>query len=115
MAAISVSSAVLVKATPAVLSSSKNGVNGTTLSMPQQTAFARSVNMVCKAESSEDVGSTSRRAALTLFAGAAAVLVRASPAEAAYGEAGEQRIKLNQNTYAVNATVVLVSISWQTV
>ena len=90
MAAISASSAMLVKATPAVLTSSKNGVNGTTLSMPQQPAFVKSVNMVCKAESSEESVSTSRRAALTLFAGAAAIVLRASPAEAAYGEAGEQ-------------------------
>lgn len=56
-------------------------------------AVGRTQLFVCKAQKSDEAASdaavvTSRRAALSLLAGAAAVAVKVSPAAAAYGEAG---------------------------
>jgi photosystem II oxygen-evolving enhancer protein 2 len=51
-------------------------------------AAAPRAQLVCKAQKQDEGSAVSRRAALALVAGAAAVGVKAAPAAAAYGEAG---------------------------
>jgi photosystem II oxygen-evolving enhancer protein 2 len=51
-------------------------------------AAAARAQLVCKAQKQDEGSAVSRRAALALVAGAAAVGVKAAPAAAAYGEAG---------------------------
>jgi photosystem II oxygen-evolving enhancer protein 2 len=63
-------------------------------------AVGRTQLLVCKAQKNDEAASdasavvTSRRAALSLLAGAAAVAVKVSPAAAAYGEAGTKKERL---------------------
>ena len=63
-------------------------------------AVGRTQLLVCKAqkndEAAPDAVVTSRRAALSLLAGAAAVAVKVSPAAAAYGESGKHERALIQ-------------------
>jgi len=80
--------AFVAQVSPAALGSASS-FKGQTLPSAQPAAVAaRSQKLVCRAEKSEDVAVTSRRAALSLLAGAAALsFANAEPAQAAYGEA----------------------------
>eukprot|EP00270_Netrium_digitus_P003457 TRINITY_DN1401_c0_g1_i3.p1 TRINITY_DN1401_c0_g1~~TRINITY_DN1401_c0_g1_i3.p1 ORF type:complete len:267 (-),score=68.80 TRINITY_DN1401_c0_g1_i3:550-1350(-) len=80
------SSTVMALNAGVALASSRNGVNGSTFAVPQKVQVIRAANIVCRAEKVEYDSAVSRRAALTFFAGAAALTLKAAPAEAAYGE-----------------------------
>jgi photosystem II oxygen-evolving enhancer protein 2 len=60
----------------------------TTARFGAAAAAAPRAQLVCKAQKQDEGSAVSRRAALALVAGAAAVGVKAAPAAAAYGEAG---------------------------
>eukprot|EP00897_Mesotaenium_endlicherianum_P007380 jgi/Mesen1/6670/ME000342S05759 len=84
-AASSLASALVSKTSLAAFSSSKSSANGTVVSLPQKVSV-KSVNLTCRAQKVEEEA-VSRRAAITLLAGAAALTVKVNAAEAAYGEA----------------------------
>ncbi|KAK1681599.1 hypothetical protein QYE76_042447 [Lolium multiflorum] len=85
-------------------------------------AVGRTQLLVCKAQKNDEAASdatavvTSRRAALSLLAGAAAVAVKVSPAAAAYGEAANVFGKAKKNTdfktYTGEGFKLLVPAKW---
>lgn len=68
------------------LSSVNSSINGTALNVTAKTASVRVASIKIRAEKSEE-SAVSRRAALSLIAAAAAISLKPSSAEAAYGEA----------------------------
>ncbi|BBN02703.1 photosystem II oxygen-evolving enhancer protein 2 [Marchantia polymorpha subsp. ruderalis] len=91
MAAVTAASVSVATFASASLSSSRSSVNGVAVIAPVKVApfVTKSVGVVsCRAESSDEkVAPVSRRLALSLLAGVAAVSSRVNPASAAYGEA----------------------------
>ncbi|KAG6550949.1 hypothetical protein Mapa_007564 [Marchantia paleacea] len=89
MAAVTTASVSAATFTAASLSSSRSSVNGVAVVAPVKAFVTKSVGVVsCRAESSDErVAPVSRRLALSLLAGVAAVSSRVNPASAAYGEA----------------------------
>uniref|UniRef100_A0A0F7CZA0 23 kDa subunit of oxygen evolving system of photosystem II n=1 Tax=Pelargonium echinatum TaxID=122254 RepID=A0A0F7CZA0_9ROSI len=72
--------------------------------------------VVCKAQKQEDAGSVSRRLALTVLIGTAAVGSKVSPADAAYGEAANVFGKPKTNTdflpYVGDGFKILIPAKW---
>ena len=68
-------------------------------SSQRHLSLSKPVQIVCKAQQhhEDDNSAVSRRLALTLLVGAAAVGSKVSPADAAYGEAGA--LKKNKRTF----------------
>lgn len=83
MAASLASTSLAVKS----LGSARSGFSGAAVSAPQNTSVVKVGTFQCRA-SAEEQEAVSRRSALALVAGAAALSLKASPAFAAYGEAG---------------------------
>ncbi|KAM3366460.1 hypothetical protein ACQJBY_015711 [Aegilops geniculata] len=84
-------------------------------------AVGRTQLFVCKAQKNDEAASdaavvTSRRAALSLLAGAAAVAVKVSPAAAAYGEAANVFGKAKKNTdfvaYSGEGFKLMIPAKW---
>lgn len=84
-------------------------------------AVGRTQLFVCKAQKNDEAASdasvvTSRRAALSLLAGAAAVAVKVSPAAAAYGEAANVFGKAKKNTdfvaYSGDGFKLMIPAKW---
>jgi photosystem II oxygen-evolving enhancer protein 2 len=85
-------------------------------------AVGRTQLLVCKAQKNDEAASdatavvTSRRAALSLLAGAAAVALKVSPAAAAYGEAANVFGKAKKNTdfktYSGEGFKLLIPAKW---
>ena len=76
---------------------------------PRLAAPRSSQLFVCKAQKPDaaaDQSDVSRRAALALFVGVAAVGAKVSPAAAAYGEAGNQR---NHRRGVLNSLLTLIN------
>uniref|UniRef100_A0A0F7H1F2 23 kDa subunit of oxygen evolving system of photosystem II n=2 Tax=Pelargonium TaxID=4030 RepID=A0A0F7H1F2_9ROSI len=72
--------------------------------------------VVCKAQKQEDAGSVSRRLALTVLIGTAAVGSKVSPADAAYGEAANVFGKPKTNTdflpYVGDGFKIMIPAKW---
>lgn len=68
------------------LSATRSAFSGAAVSAPQQVSTVKVASFQCRA-SAEESEAVSRRSALALVAGAAALSLKASPALAAYGEA----------------------------
>lgn len=83
MAASLASTSLTVKS----LSSASSAFSGAAVSAPQRTSVVKVGAFQCRA-AAQDEEAVSRRGALALVAGAAALSLKASPALAAYGEAG---------------------------
>ncbi|VAH30709.1 unnamed protein product [Triticum turgidum subsp. durum] len=84
-------------------------------------AVGRTQLFVCKAQKNDEAASdaavvTSRRAALSLLAGAAAIAVKVSPAAAAYGEAANVFGKAKKNTdfvaYSGEGFKLMIPAKW---
>eukprot|EP00475_Leptophrys_vorax_P002969 TRINITY_DN116_c0_g1_i2.p1 TRINITY_DN116_c0_g1~~TRINITY_DN116_c0_g1_i2.p1 ORF type:complete len:258 (+),score=56.87 TRINITY_DN116_c0_g1_i2:121-894(+) len=78
------------------IAATSSSINGTAVVAPKKAAATKAVAFSVRAQKSEEV---SRRSAVTLLAGAAAALtLKAAPAEAAYGEAANVFGKAKTNT-----------------
>ncbi|CAI5931892.1 unnamed protein product [Closterium sp. NIES-64] len=75
-------------ATSVALKSLSSSFSGAAVAAPQKAVAAKAGAFTCRAQKSEEEVVVSRRNAVTLLAGAAAALtLKAAPAQAAYGEA----------------------------
>ncbi|KAL3686684.1 hypothetical protein R1sor_012993 [Riccia sorocarpa] len=115
--AASTLSVAKVAALPASLASSRSATQGSPVcvALPSSTAASKVITFTCRA-SAEEKDLTSRRSALALLAGIAAAGLKASPAQAAYGESanvfGAQKQQSGFTPYVGEGFQVDVPSKW---